>query len=468
MENTNNNTVSSSAQPSPFDSLSVDMGTNSPFNGSNSSAGGSNPFANAGSGNPLASAGGSNPMAGGSNPFTGGGDASSGGTPVSGDDLTSLLKQSPFGPLVDLIGAEALVQSFMMAGNPSGGNPFDGSGGNPSSGGDSPTSGSTNPMAGGGSNPFAGGSTNSSGNADSDNQITGNGNSSFSDGTWNFNNTDITSVGNNLATSGSNPFASAGNLDTSDSNPFFAGGSNPIANVSLLTDGTLTVNGWPLPFDDPTWLSKVLQIALDQANAVKATGNETIGNGNWLLGSDNQTVGNGNWYFSDGNSTVGNGNWYYGSDNATIGNGNWNLGDGNATIGNGNWYVGNDNSAIGNANKIKGDDNIALGNPLNGSISFSGSDSLIAGDQNSMLIVNRDAVTDGSDDLLSGGLGNISISDLDNDQLATSINYLVEDISQGFLNLLGSGWNSNQTMASTSDPMLASPSPIQDTTTGLI
>ncbi|MFN6455987.1 MAG: hypothetical protein RM022_027850 [Nostoc sp. EfeVER01] len=83
-----------------FDRLKSILGDNF-FKGiDNTLAGGSNPFANSGYTIP---GGATNPFAGGSNPFLGGGNAIPGGSnPIA--SAGSLLQQSPFDPLKEVLG----------------------------------------------------------------------------------------------------------------------------------------------------------------------------------------------------------------------------------------------------------------------------------------------------------------------------------------------------------------------------
>ncbi|BAZ08713.1 hypothetical protein NIES4071_05180 [Calothrix sp. NIES-4071] len=78
--------------------------------------------------------------------------------------------------------------------------------------------------------------------------------------------------------------------------------------------------------------------------------------------TNNSGQGNGNWNYGSNNTIDGNGNWNFGSGNATNGNGNWNYGNRATTAGNGNWGFGNDDTTNGNGNWNLGNSNNILGN----------------------------------------------------------------------------------------------------------
>lgn len=290
-----------------------------------------------------------------------------------------------------------------------------GSGTLPSDGGRSFGSGS--PMGGGnpsallfsGGNPFAAGANPVSANG---NEIMGNGNWQLIDGQ--LQSTDANAAGDNL--------------------PF--GGGN-----SLFSDGI------PLPFG-------LGEIAVGDSDGSSATNNTTIGNGNWHLGSNNTTLGNGNWQISD--------------DNATIGNGNWNLGSGNATIGNGNWYLANDNAITDNGNATSGSDDIITGSPLDQGDSASLDNKIIIGNDDWVIVADRDAIAGGSD--------------ISNDQLIANINALIYQVGLDFVGLLGGSMTFDQPMSTqgtdtndsnalnsigNSDEFLASLTGIQANPTGI-
>jgi hypothetical protein len=246
-----------------------------------------------------------------------------------------------------------------------------GSGTLPSDGGSSLGSGS--PMGGG--NPFAGVGGNPF--AAGANPVSANGNEIMGNGNWQL-------IDGQLQSTDAN--AAGGNL------PF--GGGNP-----LFSDGI------PLPFG-------LGEIAVGDGDGSSATNNTTIGNGNWHLGSNNTTLGNGNWQISD--------------DNATIGNGNWNLGSGNATIGNGNWYLANDNAPSGS-------DDLITGSPLAQGDSASLDNKIIIGNDDWVIVTDRDAITGGSD--------------ISNDQLIANINALIYQVGLDFVGLLGGSMTFDQPMS---------------------
>lgn len=437
---------------------------NSP-DGSDASSEGSNPFAAGG-----------NPAAGGSNPFSPNGTTSSDGN--SSTSESNQLQPSPFGSLNVVLNEQDLSNIFGGSGN--------------SSSGDEASGDSSNPFSSGTSAFVIGGNDAS----DSDNESTGNGNWYFSEGKWYLSNANIPTGqgsipmvgdGNSFAADNSsdqnneslaadsNPFASGSNSSAADnssdedseslaadSNPF-ASGNNPFADGGNLipgginpftslepstdanspfSDGNQTYNNLPLPFENDNWISDISNLADDHA---AATGNETIGNGNWHFASDNKIVGNGNWTFGSDNATLGNGNWYYENDNATIGNGNWYFGNCNSTIGNGNWSYGSGNAIIGNGNKVNGHDNIVIGNAVNNGDWLTGDGNIIISSDDKLLVASRDAIGEELDELMTDSLINSIFSgDISNDKLNAGINSLIDQVSQGFLDLLGSGGNGGQ------------------------
>jgi len=231
---------------------------------------------------------GGSPMAGGSNPFADGNPLSS-GDPADGNNL---LRQSPFGPLSEVLGDDLYTI-------------FDGIGSSPNSG---TFSSDSNPFASGG-NPFAGGS----------NPFAG---------------------GDNSFAAGGNPFASNGNPFAGSGNPF-ADGNIPLPfNIGTVNLGEGSIN------------SASGNETIGNGNWHYGSDNTTIGNGNWHFGNDNATLGNGNWYFGNDNATVGNGNWYLGSNNTILGDGNQLSGDDNLIVGspisNSNQFSSDGNIIIGN------------------------------------------------------------------------------------------------------------------------
>ncbi|MFW9259068.1 hypothetical protein [Nostoc sp. CALU 546] len=225
-----------------FDRLKSILGDNF-FKGiDNTLAGGSNPFA--GSVYPIPS-GATNPFAGSSNPIAG---------------ARSLLQQSPFDPLKEVLGNNI---------------PFS-NGGNTSNPGSQTFNKDNAPIGNGNKNL---GSNNATiGNFNSDygsNSVTiGNGN-------WNFNNDNVTIGNGNWLFGNSNTTLGNGNWYWDD-------GSN---------NSTLGNGNWHFGSD-----------------------NATIGNGNWDFGTNNTIIGNGNWVFTSGNKIIGNGNWLANTNNTTIGN----------------------------------------------------------------------------------------------------------------------------------------------------
>ncbi|MBW4688141.1 MAG: hypothetical protein KME40_24380 [Komarekiella atlantica HA4396-MV6] len=265
---------------SPFEGLNFLGGTvnTSGTNSNNIPGGGINPFAgDAGSqiqqlvSNRLklvlgedffkdtnkALASGGNPFAGGNAPISGGGNNpfSGGSSPISGSG--SLLQQSPFDPLKEVLGNNI---------------PFSGNTSNIAK----PTFNASNAPVGNGNRNFGSGNAtigNFNSNYGSDSATIGNGN-------WNFNNNNAT-IGNG------NWLFGKDNATLGNGNWYWDDGSS---------NATLGNGNWQFGKD-----------------------NATIGNGNWDFGSNNTVIGNGNWIFTSGNKVVGNGNWLVDSDNTTIG-----------------------------------------------------------------------------------------------------------------------------------------------------
>jgi hypothetical protein len=265
---------------SPFDGLNFlgSTGNTSGANSSNIPGGGINPFAgDAGSklqqlvSNRLklvlgddffkdtnkALAGGSNPFAGGSSPITGGASNpfAGGNSPIAG--AGSLLQQSPFDPLKEVLGNNI---------------PFSG---NTSNAGKPPYNAGNAPVGNGNRN--LGNNNATIGNFNSN---YGNDSATIGNGNWNFNNNNAT-IGNG------NWLFGKDNATLGNGNWYWDDGSN---------NATLGNGNWQFGKD-----------------------NATIGNGNWDFGSNNTVVGNGNWIFTSGNKVVGNGNWLVDGENTTIG-----------------------------------------------------------------------------------------------------------------------------------------------------
>lgn len=258
------------------------------------------------------------------------------------------------------------------------------------------------------------------------NDLTGNGNFSFTNGLWQSNNgstldsTVINRFGSSSdgsgassgAADGSNTFASfigGGNsstisadgqyaynyerpLDeralTDTNNPFnqligviggdtsAIGGSNPFASGSesngssvFSTNNAVALDNLPgnLPFGDTPPSNESGSNLPETGNGLPVPYNSN----NWISdiqnldganATGNSGQGNGNWNYGSNNTTDGNGNWNFGSGNATNGNGNWNYSNGATTEGNGNWGFGSDNTTNGNGNWNLGNDNNILGN----------------------------------------------------------------------------------------------------------
>ena len=225
-----------------FDRLKLILGDNF-FKGIDTTlAGGSNPFA--GSGYPIPG-GATNPFAGNSNPIAGAG---------------SLLQQSPFDPLKEVLGNNI---PFSNVGNTSNAS--------------SQTFNQGNARVGNGNNNF--GNNNATiGNFNSD---YGSNSATIGNGNWNFNNDNAT-IGNG------NWLFGKSNTTLGNGNWYWDDGSN---------NSTLGNGNWHFGSD-----------------------NATIGNGNWDFGTNNTIIGNGNWIFTSGNQIIGNGNWLANTDNTTIGN----------------------------------------------------------------------------------------------------------------------------------------------------
>uniref|UniRef100_UPI002613D392 hypothetical protein n=1 Tax=uncultured Nostoc sp. TaxID=340711 RepID=UPI002613D392 len=234
-----------------FDRLKLILGKNFFQETNNTLTNGSNPFLNGG--NTIAS-GGINPFTGNSNPIAGAG---------------SLLQQSPFDPLREVLGNNI---------------PFSNSG-------NTFNTGSSNSITNAGSPPFNKGNLpvgNSNRNFGSKNATIGNFNSDYGsnsatigNGNWNFNNDNAT-IGNG------NWLFAKGNTTLGNGNWYWDDGNNN----AILGNGN-----WHF-----------------------GSNNTVIGNGNWDFGSNNTIIGNGNWVFTSGNEIIGNGKWLADGDNTTIGN----------------------------------------------------------------------------------------------------------------------------------------------------
>ncbi|MEH2414534.1 hypothetical protein [Nostoc sp.] len=227
-----------------FDRLKLVLGENFFQRTDNTLAGGNNPFLNGGN---LIAGGGTNPFAGNSNPIAGAG---------------SLLQQSPFDPLREVLGNNI---------------PFGNSGNTSNAAIISP--------------PFNQGKApvgNSNRNFGSNNATIGNFNSDY---------------GSNSATIGN------GNWNFNQDNATIGNG-----NWLFASDNTTLGNGnW-------YWDKGNNNATLGNGNWNFRSNNATIGNGNWDFGNNNTIIGNGNWVFTNGNTIIGNANWLADSDNITIGN----------------------------------------------------------------------------------------------------------------------------------------------------
>ncbi|MEH2241306.1 hypothetical protein [Nostoc sp.] len=234
-----------------FDRLKLFLGKNFFQDTNNTLAGGSNPFLNGGN---IIASGGINPFASNSSPIAGAG---------------SLLQQSPFDPLREVLGNNI---------------PF-------SNGGNTFNAGSSNPVTSTGSPPFNKGNApvgKSNRNFGSKNATIGNFNSDYGsnsatigNGNWNFNNDNAT-IGNG------NWLFAKGNTILGNGNWYWDNGSN---------NSTLGNGNWHF-----------------------GSNNATIGNGNWDFGSNNTIIGNGNWVFTSGNEIIGNSKWLVDSEKTTIEN----------------------------------------------------------------------------------------------------------------------------------------------------
>jgi hypothetical protein len=234
-----------------FDRLKLILGENFFQNTDKTLAGGSNPFLNS-----------SNSLASGSiNPFP------SNGSPIAG--AGSLLQQSPFDPLREVLGNNI---------------PF-GNSGNTSN------AVSRNSITSTGSPPF-----------NKDNAPVGNGNRNFGSNNatiGNFN----SDYGSNSATIGN------GNWNFNHDNATIGNGNWLFGRDNT----TLGTGNW-------YWDNGSNNATLGNGNWHFRSNNATIGNGNWDFGGNNTIIGNGNWVFTSGNTIIGNGNWLVDSDNTTIGN----------------------------------------------------------------------------------------------------------------------------------------------------
>ncbi len=224
-----------------FDRLKLVLGddfsnnADRPFTG-----GGSNPFA--GSGSPIPSVG-SNPFAGDGSPIpsVGSNSFAGGGNPIAG--AGSLLQQSPFDPLREVLGNNMAYSGDRSqrfnAGNAPVGN------GNRDSGSNNATIGNGNSNSG------------------SDSATIGNGN-------WNFN-SDNATIGNG------NWLFGSGNTNLGNGNWYWDDGSN---------NATLGNGNWHFGSENAT---------IGNGNWDFGSNNTIIGNGNWIFTSDNTVVGNSNW-----------------------------------------------------------------------------------------------------------------------------------------------------------------------------
>ena len=172
--------------------------------------------------------------------------------------------------------------------------------------------------------------------------------------------------GDTSALGGSNTFA-GGSTSGGGSNPF-AGGSTSGASAS---SGNNTAANGNLPGNLPFGSTPPSK---ESGSNLPETGNGLpvpYNSDNWVFdiqnldganATGNSGQGNGNWLYGSNNTTDGNGNWNFGSSNTTNGNGNWNYNDGGKTKGNGNWSFGNDNTTSGNGNWNLGNNNDIFGN----------------------------------------------------------------------------------------------------------
>ncbi|MDZ7950365.1 hypothetical protein [Nostoc sp. DedQUE09] len=173
------------------------------------------------------------------------------------------------------------------------------------------------------------------------------------------------------ALGGSNPFsgggASSGNASGGGSNPFAggnasgggtsSGGSNPFAGGGGASGGNASSGSGNLPGNLPFGNTPPSK---ESGSNLPETGNGQpvpYKSDNWI--SDIQNLDGAN---AIGNSGQGNGNWLYGSNNTTDGNGNWNFGSDNTTNGNGNWNYGDGSKIEGNGNWGFGSDSATNGN----------------------------------------------------------------------------------------------------------
>ncbi|MEH1905289.1 MAG: hypothetical protein V7L04_28915 [Nostoc sp.] len=234
-----------------FDRLKLVLGDNFFHDTNNTLAGGSNPFLNGGN---LIAGSGINPFAGNSNPIAGAG---------------SLLQQSPFDPLKEVLGNNIPFSNSGNTSNPGSSNAI--------TNGASPPFNQSNAPVGNGNRKF--GSNNATiGNFNSD---YGSNSATIGNGNWNFNNHNAT-IGNG------NWLFGKGNTNLGNGNWYWDKGNN---------NATLGNGNWHF-----------------------RSNNATIGNGNWDFGSNNTIIGNGNWVFTNGNTIIGNANWLVDSDKTIIGN----------------------------------------------------------------------------------------------------------------------------------------------------
>ncbi|MEH2259823.1 hypothetical protein [Nostoc sp.] len=259
----------------------------------------------------------------------------------------------------------------------------------------------------------SGNSNQTTGSQSSSNNLTGNGNFSFSDGKWQSTDGSSLDSGSSFggAASNSNTFASfigGGNSSTTSedgkykynyerplderaltdtnnpfnqligvvggditalgdgSNPFASGGasgggSNPLTGGGTsgggASGGNASGGGSNLPGNLPFGSTPPSK---KSGSNLPETGNGQpvpYKSDNWI--SDIQKLDGAN---AIGNSGQGNGNWLYGSNNTTDGNGDWNFGSGNTTNGNGNWNYGDGSKTEGNGNWGFGNENTTNGN----------------------------------------------------------------------------------------------------------
>ncbi len=217
------------------------------------------------------------------------------------ENTSSLLKESPFGPLLQFLSEDELAS--ILSGGGSGESP---AGGNAASG-DSPSGDISNLFAGGGNfsggNPFAGGS----------NPFAGGGNTSGGDNTTS--GTDTSGDGN---TSGaSNPFAGASNPFAGSGIPFANSGNTSVGNNRSIGNGNQFVGN-----------SNQLASAINTSNNTSPSSNTSGGASNPFAGvanpfaSSGNTTGDSNTSPSASNPFAGGGNLFAGGGNPFAGDGN--------------------------------------------------------------------------------------------------------------------------------------------------